>query len=102
MFDLYIHRYSSYTLEALQLAKFMIRSLLGQKLPAKAQDQVMKAVTPTDILNILRKYDGTNPNGGNKSCVCLYFVFLQETSLEKYTWLISSFFIRIIFISQEY
>lgn len=59
-------RYSSYTLEALQLAKFMIRSLLGQKLPTKAQDQVMKAVTPTDILTILRKYDGTNPNGGNK------------------------------------
>ena len=59
-----IPRYSTYTVEALQLAKFMIRSLLGQKLPAKAQDQVMKAATPTDILNVLRKYDSTNPNGG--------------------------------------
>ena len=42
----------------------MIRSLLGQKLPAKAQDLVMKAVSPTDILHILRKYDGANQNGG--------------------------------------
>lgn len=59
-----IPRYSTYTVEALQLAKFMIRSLLGQKLPAKAQDQVLKAESPTDILQILRKYDSTNPNGG--------------------------------------
>ncbi|XP_047137907.1 tetratricopeptide repeat protein 13 isoform X1 [Hydra vulgaris] len=57
-------RYSTYTLEALQLAKFMIRSLLGQKLPAKAQDNVMKAVAPIDILNVLKKYDSANPNGG--------------------------------------
>jgi len=59
-----VPRYSTYTVEALQLAKFMIRSLLGQKLPAKAQDQVLKAESPTDILQILRKYDSTNPNGG--------------------------------------
>jgi len=57
-------RYSTYTAEALQLAKFMIRSLLSQKLPSKAQDQIMKAVSPTDILTILRKYHSTNPNGG--------------------------------------
>ena len=57
-------RYSSYTLEALQLAKFMIRSLLGQKLPTKAQDLIMKAVSPTNILKILREYDGANQNGG--------------------------------------
>lgn len=59
-----IPRYSTYTVEALHLAKFMIRSLLGQKLPVKAQEQVMKAVTPSNILSVLKKYDSTNPNGG--------------------------------------
>ena len=58
------YRYSSYTVEALQLAKFMIRSLLGQKLPTKAQDMIMKAASPTHILKILRDYDGANQNGG--------------------------------------
>ena len=42
----------------------MIRSLLGQKLPTKAQDLIMKAVSPTNILKILRDYDGANQNGG--------------------------------------
>ena len=57
-------RYAPYVQEALQLAKFMIKSLLGQKLPTKAQDQVLKAATPTDILAVLRKYESTNPQGG--------------------------------------
>lgn len=61
-----IPRYSTYTVEALHLAKFMIRSLLGQKLPVKAQEQVMKAVTPSNILSVLKKYDSTNPNGGKR------------------------------------
>ena len=53
----------------------MIRSLLGQKLPTKAQDLIMKAVSPTNILKILRDYDGANQNGGmvlapSFLCIC--------------------------------
>ena len=78
-------RYSTYTAEALQLAKFMIRSLLGQKLPPKAQDQIMKAVSPSDILTILRKYDSTNPSGG---IVLTYITYIV------YTWACSSLYWR--------
>ena len=73
-------RYSTYTAEALQLAKFMIRSLLGQKLPPKAQDQIMKAVSPSDILTILRKYDSTNPSGGIVLTYITYIVYTRACS----------------------
>ncbi|XP_066916060.1 tetratricopeptide repeat protein 13-like [Clytia hemisphaerica] len=87
-------RYSSYTVEALQLAKFMIRSLLGQKLPAKAQDLVMKAVSPTDILHILRKYDGANQNGA-------FTVGMQVPSSRSKGALLNSVMLSIVGENEE-